>query len=99
MRLRRSCVLRVCCDCSNKRSPSYVVGINEQNALQNQYRGKKITRDQDFVPARAEEPYPLESTESLPHTASQRGWAFANWNDTRRSSDEFLHISFWSSDT
>jgi alpha-galactosidase len=29
---------------------SYVVGVNEQNTLQNLYWGKKITRDQDFSP-------------------------------------------------
>jgi len=38
---------------------SYVFGINEQNALQNLYWGKKITRDQDFAPAHTPVDYPF----------------------------------------
>ena len=59
-------MLRLCRDCSNKRNTSSVVDINEQNALQNQYGGKKITPDQDLVPAHTEEPYPWESPEGPP---------------------------------
>ena len=45
---------------------SYIVGINEQNALQNLYWGKKITRDQDFAPAHTtEKAYPFESPEGM----------------------------------
>ena len=44
---------------------SYVVGINEQNALQNLYWGKKITRDQDFAPAHTREAYAFESPEGM----------------------------------
>lgn len=44
---------------------SYVFGINEQNALQNLYWGKKITRDQDFVSAHTPEAYPFESPEGM----------------------------------
>ena len=61
-----------------------LVGINEQNSLQNQYWGKKITRDQRFVPARAEEPYPLESPESLPPQLFPTGLAVRElgWHPT-----------------
>jgi alpha-galactosidase len=44
---------------------SYVFGINEQNALQSLYWGKKITRDQDFAPARTLEAYAFESPEGM----------------------------------
>ena len=44
---------------------SYVFGINEQNALQNLYWGRKITRDQDFAPAHTPEAYPYESPEGM----------------------------------
>jgi alpha-galactosidase len=44
---------------------SYVIGINEQNALQNLYWGKKITRDQDFAPAHTPVAYPFESPEGM----------------------------------
>jgi alpha-galactosidase len=44
---------------------SYVFGINEQNALQSLYWGKKITRDQDFAPAHTGEAYAFESPEGM----------------------------------
>jgi alpha-galactosidase len=44
---------------------SYVVGVNEQNALQNLYWGKKITRDQDFAPPHTREAYAFESPEGM----------------------------------
>ena len=40
---------------------SYVIGVNEQNVLQNLYWGKKITRDQDFLPAHTLEAFPFSS--------------------------------------
>jgi len=42
---------------------SYVIGVNEQNAIQNLYWGKKITRDQDFAAAHTREAYVFESPE------------------------------------
>ena len=44
---------------------SYVFGINEQNALENLYWGKKITRDQDFAAAHTPADYPFESPEGM----------------------------------
>jgi alpha-galactosidase len=44
---------------------SYVVGVNEQNALQNLHWGKTITRDEDFAPAHIPEAYALESPEGM----------------------------------
>ena len=44
---------------------SYVFGVNEQNALQNIYWGKKITRDQDFATAHTPVDYPFESREGM----------------------------------
>jgi alpha-galactosidase len=53
---------------------SYVFGINEQNALQNLYWGKKISREDDFSQAHtAETRYPLESKEGMTNE-EYAGW-------------------------
>jgi alpha-galactosidase len=41
------------------------MGINEQNALQNLYWGKKIGRDEDFPSAHTARAYPFESPEGM----------------------------------
>ena len=52
---------------------SYLVGINEQDALQNLYWGKKITRDEDFAPAHTHDAYAFDSPEGST-TEEYPGW-------------------------
>jgi alpha-galactosidase len=44
---------------------SYVIGVNDQNAVQHLYWGGKIARDQDFPAARASASYAFETRESM----------------------------------
>jgi alpha-galactosidase len=59
---------------------SYVLGINEQNALQSLYWGKKVTREEDFAPAHIAEPYAYESAESMT-TEEYPGWGGVRYSE------------------
>jgi alpha-galactosidase len=59
---------------------SYVVGINEQNGLQNLYWGKKVTHDEDFAPAHTADPYAYESPESMA-TEEYPGWGGLRYSE------------------
>src|SRR6266545_959927 len=44
---------------------SYVIGVNERNAVQNVYWGARLTRDQDLPAARTASDFAFESREGL----------------------------------
>ena len=59
---------------------SYVVGINEENSLQNVYWGKKLVRDDDLAPAHtAPEHASFDSRESMTNE-EYPGWGGLRYN-------------------
>ena len=60
---------------------SYVVGINEENSLQNVYWGKKLVRDDDLAPAHtAPEHASFDSRESMTNE-EYPGWGGLRYNE------------------
>ena len=60
---------------------SYVVGINEQNSLQNVYWGKKLLRDDDLAPAHtAPEHASFDSRETMSNE-EYPGWGGLRYNE------------------
>ena len=60
---------------------SYVVGVNEQNSLQNVYWGKKLVRDDDLAPAHtAPEHASFDSRETMTNE-EYPGWGGLRYNE------------------
>ena len=60
---------------------SYVLGINEQNSLQNVYWGKKLLRDDDLAPAHtAPEHASFDSRETMTNE-DYPGWGGIRYNE------------------